>query len=134
MKEVKMLQIDSLNHDSTCGFRVVFRFETYADVVALGHIIKGLVAAISFPHKNGLTPDNAFCETVSEMIPHESVKGITRLATYDAEESTPLLEFGALNPNDLEAINKVYDEAHGFRKDHGHRFPACFIDLDRLVP
>lgn len=59
------------------------------------------------------------------MLPHESVKGITRLATYDAEESTPLLEFGALNPNDLEAINKVYDEAHGFRKDHGHRSPAC---------
>lgn len=120
-----MLQIDSLNHDSTCGFKIVFRFETHGDVVSLGHIIKGLVAAISFPPKNGLTPDNAFCETVSEMIPHESVKGITRMATYDAEESTPLLEFGALDPNDLEAINKVYDEAHGFKKDHGHRSPAC---------
>ena len=115
-----MLQIDSLNHDSTCGFKIVFRFETHGDVVALGHIIKGLVAAIPFPPKESLTPDKAFIETVSELIPHESVKGITRLAQYDAEEPNPLLEFSVLDLNDLEAINKVFDEAHGFRKNHGH--------------
>lgn len=115
-----MLQIDSLHHDSTCGFRMVFRFETYADVVALGHIIKGLVADIPFPPKDGLTPDKAFCETVSDLIPHDSTKGITRIVEYDAEEPNPLLAFGALDPNDLEVINKVHAEAHGFKKDHGH--------------
>lgn len=115
-----MLQIDSINHDSTCGFKIVFRFETYKDVIALAHIVKGLVATISFPPKSGLNPDEAFFQTVSTVIPHESITGITRVATYDSEDSTPILDFGVLDLNDMEAINTVFDEAHGFRKNHGY--------------
>lgn len=47
-----MLQIDSLHHDSTRGFRMVFRVDTYEDVITLGHIVKGLVASIPFCKKS----------------------------------------------------------------------------------
>lgn len=115
-----MLQIDSINHDYTCGFKIIFRFETYKDTIAFAHIIKGLVATISYPPEKGLKPDEAFFQTICDLIPHESVTGITRVATYDAEESTPILDFGTLDPSDMEAVNKVFNEAHGFRKNHGY--------------
>ena len=41
-----MLQIDSLHHDSTRGFRMLFRVDTCEDVIALGYIVKGLVALL----------------------------------------------------------------------------------------
>lgn len=109
-----MLQIDTLHHDSTRGFRMVFRVDTYEDVITLGHIVKGLVASIPYPQQHKMTPEQAFCETVSTIIIDDALKGVSRTVEYD-DEGQISLSFGVLDPNDVDTLNKVHDAAHGFQ-------------------
>ena len=113
-----MLQIDKLYHDSTRGFRMIFRVDTCEDVIALGHIVKGLVASIPYPQQQKTTPDVAFCETVSTVIIDDALKGITRTVEYDDDggRCSPLY-FGVLDPKDMDTLNRVYNAAHGFPHD-----------------
>lgn len=113
-----MLQIDSLHHDSTRGFRMLFRVDTCEDVIALGYIVKGLVASIPFLAQKQMTPDVVFCETVSTVIIDDALKGVTRTAEYDDEGAIPLY-FGVLDPKDMDALNRVHNAAHGFSHEGG---------------
>lgn len=107
-----MLQIDSLHHDSTRGFRMVFRVDTYEDVITLGHIVKGLVASIPF-RQQGMSPDTVFCDTVSSVLIDDALKGVTRTVEYD-DEGELALHFGVLDFKDMDTLNNVHDTAHGF--------------------
>lgn len=113
-----MLQIDSLHHDSTRGFRMVFRVDTCEDVISLGHIVKGLVASIPYPQQQRMTPEAAFCETVSTVLIDDALKDVTRTVEYDDDGgSGTSLCFGVLDPKDMDTLNRVYNAAHGFPHD-----------------